>query len=123
MAHNKTHLIGTFYRPLSSSIAFLSSIEDSIGLALDTNIESILVTGDFNLDLSKRTSKRQISDLYQQFNLGSLINESAHFTETCSTIIGLFSTSCKYIPFLNQNICYHCPIYCVFNSNNLKKCT
>ena len=47
-----------------------------------------------------------------------------HFTETSSTIIDLFPTAKKDSillsdvsdPFLDQNVRYHCPIYCVLNS-------
>ena len=41
--HNKKHLIGTFYRPPNSTNEVISSIEDSIALAFDTNIPNILM--------------------------------------------------------------------------------
>ena len=69
MVHNRKQLLGTFYRPPNSPNVVMTSIEDSIGLAFDTNIQNILITGDFNLDLLKDTSKRKIADLCQHFNL------------------------------------------------------
>ena len=36
--HNKKILLGTFYRPPNATPDVLSSIEDSISLAYDTNI-------------------------------------------------------------------------------------
>ena len=51
-------LIGTFYRPPNCNNMVISTIEDSIGLAFDTNIKNILITGDFNLDISKQISNR-----------------------------------------------------------------
>ena len=45
---NKKHLIGTFYRPPHSPNATFPCTEDSIGLAFDSNIQNILITGDFN---------------------------------------------------------------------------
>ena len=47
-----------------------------------------------------------------------------YFSETSSTIIDLFLTANKDNillsdvgdPFLDQNVRYHCPIYCVLNS-------
>ena len=60
---NKKHLIGTFYRPPNSPNVVLSSIENSVSLALDTNIQNILLTGDFNFDTLKETSYRKIHDL------------------------------------------------------------
>ena len=69
MVHNRKQLLGTFYRPPNSPNVVMTSIEDSIGLAFDTNIQNILITGDFNLDLLKDISKRNIADLCQHFNL------------------------------------------------------
>ena len=39
-------LFGLFYRPSNSDMAYFSSIEDSISLALDTQINNNIVTGD-----------------------------------------------------------------------------
>lgn len=119
--YNKRSLIGTFYRPPNSPANILSSIEDSISLAFDTNIQNIFITGDFNLDTLKQTTNRKINDICQHFNLEQVINEPTHYTETSASIIDLFFTSQKNLvvlsgvgePFLEQNIRYHCPIYCV----------
>ena len=62
-------LIGTFYRPPNSTNEILSSIEDSIGMAFDTNIQNILMTGDFNLDMFKQNSSRKVSNICQYFGL------------------------------------------------------
>ena len=42
-------LFGRFYCPPESDGACLASIEDSISLALDTQNNNIIITGDFNL--------------------------------------------------------------------------
>ena len=118
---NKMHLKGTFYRPPNSTNAILSSIEDSIGLAFDTNISNILITGDFNLDILKDNSSQKVRDLCQQFNFEQIINEPTHFTENSSSLIDLILTSNRNTillsgvgePFLEQNIRYHCPVFCV----------
>ena len=113
MVHNRKQLLGTFNRPPNSPNAVMTSIEDSIGLAFDTNIQNVLITGDFNLDLLKDTSKRKIADLRQHFNLTQLINDPTNFTETSSSIIDLLFTANDNIllsgigePFLEQNIRY-----------------
>ena len=62
----------------------MTSNEDSIGLAFDTNIQNILITCDFNHDFLKDSSNRKISDLCQHFNLKQLINDPTNFTETSS---------------------------------------
>ena len=48
--HNRKILLGTFYRPPNSLPALLDSIENSIGLAFDSNAHEIIITGDFNLN-------------------------------------------------------------------------
>ena len=58
--HNRKELLGTFYRPPSSNNLVYSNIEDSTGLAFDTNISNITITGDFNLDVSKQASYRKL---------------------------------------------------------------
>ena len=101
----------------------MSSIEDSIGLAFDTNIQNILLTGDFNIDTLKENSNKKIRDLCQQFNFDQLINAPTHYTENSSSIIDMIFTSNKNNiilsgvgePFLEQNIRYHCPVCCVLN--------
>ena len=118
---NKIQLIGTFYRPHNSTNAILTSIEDSIGLAFETNISNILIAGDFNLDILRDNSSRKVRDLCQQFNFEQIINEPTHFTENFSSLIHLLLTSIRNTillsgvgdPFLEQNIRYHCPVFCV----------
>ena len=76
----------------------------------------------------KQISNRKILDLCQHYNLEQLINEPTNFTETSSTIIDLFLTVNKGNillsgvgdPFLDQNVRYHCPIYCVLNFNKVQ---
>ena len=122
-SHNKKILFGTFYRPPNATAVTLSNIETSIGLAIDDNISDVIITGDFNLDLYKPTSSQKVSDLLLQYNLTQLINEPTHFTEHSNSLIDLFLvTSPESIvisgtgePFLNQNMRFHCPIYCFLN--------
>ena len=88
--HNKKIILGTFYRPPNSTQDVLTSIEDLISLAYDTNIQNILITGDFNLDVLKSSSNKKVFDLCQHFSLYQLINEPTHHTETSSSIVDLF---------------------------------
>ena len=46
LSNKKQILYGAFYRPPNSDAAYTSLIEDSIGLATDTNISDIIITGD-----------------------------------------------------------------------------
>ena len=121
--HHKKFLLGTFYRPPNSSPQTLSSIEDSISLALDSNIKDIFITGDFNLDTQKAATNQKIINICQYFNLDQLIVEPTHFTESSSSILDLVFTTnkCNILssgvgdPFLEHNIRFHCPIYFVLN--------
>ena len=62
-------------------------------------------------------------DFCQHFSLHQLINEPTHHTESFSSIIDLlFSSNINSIvlsgvgePILDQNIRYHCPVYCVLS--------
>ena len=56
-------LFGLFYRPPYSDALYLSAIEDSISLALDTQISNIIVTGDFNLNVLNTHKSNKISDI------------------------------------------------------------
>ena len=120
---NNKQLIGTLYRPPNSSNVILSFIEDSVGLAFASNIQSILITGGLNLDTQKENSNRKIRDLCQQFNFKQLINEPTHSTENSSSAIDFIITANSNNilmsgvgePFLQQNIRYHCPVFCVLN--------
>lgn len=125
ISNHRKILVGTFYRPPNSLASALSSIESSIGLACDTNINDICITGDFNLDLLKQVSKRKIENLCHQFNLFSLINEPTNFTETSSSCIDLLLTSHQQNillsgvgePFLEQDVRYYCPVFSVLDFN------
>ena len=110
-----------------SSAQTLSSIEDSISLALDSNIKDVFITGDFNLDTLKATTDKNNCNICQYFNLDQLIVESVHFTENTSSIIDIDFTSNKGNilssgvgdPFLEQNVRYHCPVYFVLNFHKI----
>ncbi|XP_053380636.1 uncharacterized protein LOC128548935 [Mercenaria mercenaria] len=120
--HSKRVLIGTFYRPPNSNAIYTSLIEDSLSLVLDTNISDIVVTGDFNFNLSNPNSYRKLTSICQYFNLNQLISEPTHFTETSSSILDLFLVSCSHRviasgvgePVLDQNVRFHCPIFALF---------
>ena len=86
---HKKLLIGILYRSLNSSNDALIVIENSNGLANDTNIHDILITGNFNLDILKPSTWSKINNLCQYFGLEQLIKEPTHYTETSSSAIDL----------------------------------
>ena len=118
----KRVLIGVFYRPPNSGNNYFSLIEDSLGLAKESGIDDIIVTGDFNLNTLVDSSGRKIHSLSQQFGLDQCISDPTHFTEHSSTVIDLLFVSNPNSlvhsgvgePFLEQNIRFHCPVFGIF---------
>ena len=63
----------------------------------------------------------KVRDICQQFNFEQIINEPTHFTENSFPLIDLILTSNRNTvllsgvgePFLEQNIRYLCPVFCV----------
>ena len=106
-------LFGFFYRPLNSNTTYLTSIEDSISLAQNTQINNIIVTGDFNLDMLRIHTSQKESELCEQFSLYQTITEPTTFTENPSSIMDIILTSHKSNiiysgvaePFLHQLTC------------------
>jgi hypothetical protein len=119
LSKNKSILFGVFYRPPSADSLYMKSIEDSIGLARETRINDIIITGDFNINALVAPSARKINELCLQYDLTQLIYEPTHYTEQSSSIIDLIFVSNENTvllsgigePFLDQSIRYHCPVF------------
>ena len=62
-------LFGEFYRLPSTYALYFSSIEDSIHLAVDTGINDIIVTGDFNYTCSTHTHQIKSKAFVSSFTL------------------------------------------------------
>ena len=128
--NHKSILFGLFYRPPNSNNNYFSNIEDSIALAVDTNIREIIM-GDFNYNLLNLQSSRKINALCTQFSLFQTVEEATHYTENSSSLIDLLIVSNKNSlllsgigdPFLNQDIRYHCPVYGILKFAKLKRKT
>ena len=118
----KKLLIGLFYRPPSSDNIYIQSIENSMSLAVDSNIKEILIMGDFNYNMLESSGRNKIESLCRQFSLSQLINEPTHYTEHSSSLLDLVlsSTETNIIhsgvadPFLNQETRFHCPVFALY---------
>ena len=62
--YNGKFLLGTFYRLPNSSDQTLSPIEVPIGLAIDSNIKGVFVTGKCNLDTIQGTINNNICQYF-----------------------------------------------------------
>ena len=78
-----------------------------------------------------QNTQTKINNITLQYNLNQVIKEATHFTETSQSLIDLFlvSPSCDVVfsgvgePILDQNIRFHCPIFCFLNCSRSKpKC-
>ena len=103
-------------------VYYYSTVEDSFNLAIDTGLDDIIVTGDFNFNLLSIQVSRKITSLCTEFALYQTIDVPTHFTDTSKLLIGLLFVHNKSSltlsgvgdPFLGQEHRYHCPIYGAF---------
>ena len=115
---SKKVLVGGFYRPPNSNVAYFNLILESIDRAYNTNIHDIIKTGDFNYNMLLN-NKNKMSDLLLQFNLTQLITDETHFTETSASLIDFIVvlnrnnilTSGVAEPLFPDLIRYHCPVF------------
>ena len=125
---HKHILFGLFYRPPNSDAAYFSLIEDSINLAVDTGLQDILITGDFNFNMLNIQSSNKIRDLCNQYSFKQTINDPTHYTEHSSSLLDIILTNNENRlilsgvgdPFLSQDIRYHCPVYGILNFSKPK---
>lgn len=112
----KKVLIGGFYRPPNSSIDYFNRISESFDRAHNTNINDIIIVGDFNYNMLSNENNR-VKDLTQLYGLKQLIKEAIHYNEYSSSLIDLIMvrnpnnilTSGVADPFIPDQIRYHCP--------------
>ena len=112
----KKILIGGFYRPPNSSADYFHLISESIDRAHNTNLNDIIIVGDFNYNMLSNENNR-VKDLMQLYGLKQLIKEATHYTEYSASLIDLIMvrnesnilTSGVADPFISDQIRYHCP--------------
>ena len=79
---------GGGYRPSNSHAGYFNYINESIDRAYNTNIQDIIILGDFNINMLNGNNKK-IKDVMQEYNMEQLINEPTNFTEHSATLIDL----------------------------------
>ena len=87
---NKIILVGLFDRPPNSISELTDRIESSIDLAVNTGIEDITITGDFNLNPFVPQALRTLNDIMCMCGLTQCIENPTRFTERSSSIIDLY---------------------------------
>lgn len=125
LKNNHSVLIGTFYRPPDSRNQVFDLIEYSFEMAVDTNIDTILVLGDFNEDMFDHRNQN-ITSILRTYSFNQFISDATHHTETSASLIDLVicnnSNSVDLVhvgePFVHTNMRYHCPIYGILKFQN-----
>ena len=87
-------------------------MEESFGLSVEIDISEILITGDFNFDMSSQPGHRKIDSLCQTYSLHQ-------FTDHSFSLLNLILVSNKYHVihrviselFRPQQLRFHCLIY------------
>ena len=123
LCNNKHILYGVFYRPPNSQLAYNSLTEDSVSLAIDTNISDFIITGDFNRNQLNSGHCNTVNSLCTQFGLSQCIQEPTHFTEISSSILDLVLVTNKNSvlvtgvgePCLDSHVRCHYPVFAVLN--------
>ena len=112
----KKVLIGGFYGPPYSSADYFHLISESLDRAHNTNINDIIIVGDFNYNMLSNENNR-VKDLMRLYGLKQLIKEATHYTEYSTSFIDLIMvrnesnilTNGVADPFISDQIRYHCP--------------
>ncbi|XP_033096710.1 GATA zinc finger domain-containing protein 15-like, partial [Anneissia japonica] len=92
LPHTKPLLIGTVYRPPNSDAEYLNQL-DTVFQNFTSMYEDVVILGDFNLDITKKTNKQKISNLAKHSNLHQLIKDYTRITNISKTIIDLIYVS------------------------------
>ena len=96
---------------------------------MDTQINNIIVTGDFKFDMLSNHTSQNESELCEQFSLYQTVTELTNFTENSSSLIDIVLTidksnviySSVAEPFLHQDVRYHCLSMASSNIQRLQK--
>ena len=117
---NKCTIIGCCYRPpASNKDRFLSFCDENFS-RLNTNINDIIISGDFNLCMLRATDNNQLASFYENMNSYSLIPtilQPTRFDDrTCSLIDKIFVSNYGQFTsgLLRTNISDHFPIFIIY---------
>lgn len=124
---NRSVLLSAVYRPPnndSNSVQnWLSHMEDSLSVAYSEN-KPLMLTGDFNIDLSKPDTSAlhvQWESVYKNVDLRQIIEEPTRVTKTSSTLIDHMYVSDLQITHssvVKFGISDHFPVLCVIDVKN-----
>ena len=110
---------------MASNNNYWSFIEKSFDRAYNTNIDNIIILGDFNINMYQNHDNK-LSNLISSYHSHQIISEPTHFTKSSCSLIDIISVNrpdsimSSYVAdcFLPDLIRYHCPFSAVFNFKN-----
>ena len=113
----KRILVGGFYKPPNSSPDYFELLKESIDRACNTGIINIIITGDFNCNMTQSIPNK-MRDLMSEYNLSQLISDDTHVTEHSSSLLNLILVRNKenilmssvVDPLIPEQVRYHCPV-------------
>ena len=124
----ETKYHGHCYRPPSANNSYFTLIEESFDRAYSTNIDNIVIAGDFNSDIMN-VNHSKMKNLIASYNFNQAITDPTHFTENSRSLIDLII--CKNVrnvltsfvsdPFIPDLVRYHCPVVVVLKFNKPKQ--
>ena len=99
--HTRPILLGTVYRPPDSKADYIENL-DLIFQNCTTLYDDVIVVGDFNLDINKKSNSSKIKSIASHCNMKQLIKDFTRITETSKTIIDLafYQNQIKFIPLV-----------------------
>ena len=115
-------IIGGIYRPPDSNNNHWLLLEESIDRAFSQRCENVIITGDFNIDMSNSSSNK-MSRLISSYNATQLISSHTYFTEHSKSLIDLiFVRNNRHVissfvsdPFVPDLVRFHCPVVAVLS--------
>ena len=115
-------LVGTWYRPFSSALNLFSLFQE-ITDKIDSENSELYLFGDLNCDLlshAPNVNTRELSDIFDIYNLTQLITEPTRVTNTSQSLIDLCLTNTPdkvtASSIQSLGISDHSPVYLVRKS-------
>ena len=75
----QTYYFCTVYRPPNSNVSYLTDVEDSIALAVDTGISEMTITGDLDLNTLSSPTRQKLEALCTQFMPFQSLTQPIHY--------------------------------------------
>ena len=106
-------LIGSFYRPPSSRVAYWDTLADSLQSIPQTKTPHIVLTGDFNapeIDWIDSNGNHHLENIANELLFTQLVTEPTRITETSATVLDLVFVSipdkvqkCSVLPGISDH--------------------